>query len=146
MNQLTALYSAVGNSLDVTPEQRVNLIEVTLARKLAFSLPLPSEQVDSTSTYFSTTCANVVRLKVSAFNEQFPINVIAVMDMAKSFWEFRYSVVHPRNDELESIIKMCVEQDCYNSLKACLPPVHIAALKGTLPAAATAIIDGFVAV
>lgn len=145
MNQLTALYSAIGNSLSITPEQRAGLIEVTLARLLAFKLPLPSEQVDSSSSYFASNCSAMIRIKVSEFNEQFPINIVSVMGMVRSFWDWRYTVLHPKNDDIAALIKMAAFATDYNSLKAALPPVYIAALQGDLPVEAKVIVEQFVA-
>jgi hypothetical protein len=144
MNQLTSLYAAIGNSLDITPEQRAGLVEVTLARKLAFTLPLPSAKIESCSQYYSECCAALVRGKVSEFNEQFPINVVAVMDMANSFWNWRYTMVHPTGDSFSAMIRLCTSSLEYNSLKACMSPVYVNALKGSLPPAAETLIESFI--
>jgi hypothetical protein len=144
MTQLSGLYAAIGNSLNVTPEERSALVELTLARKIAFMLPLPSAPVDGMATYYADQCGSLIRNKVSEFNEEFPLNTVAVLDMVFTFWTFRYYMVHPVGDEFAGIVSALVFSPTGNRLKESLSPVHAHVAKGTIAWAAEELIRDFV--
>lgn len=92
--KLTALYSAFATNPEVTADKRAAAIELQLARKLAYSLALPSTRVESPSQYYADTLESVVRTAVSKFNEDFPINAVRTAATVYAFWHTRYCLVH----------------------------------------------------
>lgn len=145
MNQLNDLYAAIGSSMNVTAEQRGALVELTLARKLAFALPLPSSPVDGLIKHYGDNCLSMVRNQVSLFNETFPVNTVAVMDMTYSLWSFRYYTVHPGGvDDTAALTRLLCADVGNNRLKDSLAPIYQEASKGTLAFRAEDIIKDFV--
>ena len=125
MKELTQLFSAFKDEFaDVPLEQRVVLIEAQLAKRLAFSLALPSAPVNSTITFYTSHCHGLVAEAVSCFNEVYPINVDNTLNLARVLWTARYNLVHNAMDSDLNAMFAVMMHDEGSNLSYNLPPAY----------------------
>lgn len=84
--------------LGIALEDRSALLSVGFARALAYSLPLPTSQVDDVYRYFAETHKAHVDACFGQINEQLVLNIDAASDLCQRLWIFRYRLVFDANN------------------------------------------------
>lgn len=81
-------------SMNVSEQERRDILNYTISTALATSLALPSGPVENPYNYFSENHTVPVNEMVSAINEEMQIDARAVADNVKKMWLVRYRMVH----------------------------------------------------
>ena len=135
MKDLAPLYSAFQEEgfKDVPIEDRVIIVEANLAKYLAFQLPLPSSPLDALTPWYGSHCIGIVRTVISAFNEQYPINVENVIKLTQVMWTQRYNLCHrPRDFDLSALCMILINND-NSDLTYTMPPVYKSVIGNDCP-------------
>lgn len=91
-NLNTVLFSKENEEVGI--EARKSVIELVAAKTIAFLLPMPSEAVEDIKIYFIDKFMTEVRRKISAFNEEMPINIHSTYDLVFTIYRTRYNLVY----------------------------------------------------
>ncbi len=90
-----ALAAAIAKlDLSAVPvESRESIMTLSLARLLAYQLPLPAETVEPYG-YFASNFYKDVEKSAGLVNEAVVVNIADVVELARRVWVFRYRVAY----------------------------------------------------
>ena len=81
-------------NLTINNQSRSLVATLALARCLAYKAELPSSPIDDVESYYRSNCQITDTTMISKINELSILDIDSVIQYAKKFFMFRYSVVH----------------------------------------------------
>lgn len=91
-NLTSDLYKAQDEEIGIS--NRSKYVEVLVAKSIAFSLPMPATMPEDPKLYFIDTFMSEARRKISAFNEEYPINIQSTYDLTVTMYVSRCHLVY----------------------------------------------------
>ncbi len=107
--KLFSLTSAM-ESLNVPLDERAQMLSTSLARAIAYRLPIPAAAVADPKMMFLDSYKAQVEGVLAKLNERMVVDIDAILNAVGGIWLFRYRLVHDANN-------MAVRDYCDSMLK-----------------------------
>lgn len=117
LTDLHKLYKDLSDD-NVSPQDSMPAVEISLARELAYRLSIPSEPVTDPVTFFRATHLPTINRVLSDLGDACPINQLDAQRLTLALWRLRYNLVHNQHADLTDLL---VRVALSNDVTGCKP-------------------------